>query len=159
MSIRNIGVGVAEEVKISIKEEDCWSVIEEFNKTVEYSKIEYADRKENIWGSDVVVFADGSKWDFFRFDEDISYPYILANADQECKYMLPSIYACLVNALMIERKELGYSDVGMTGEIPDIPITIEYVDVQGVSYCEEALIHTEYCWIFGYGFLLTISII
>lgn len=157
LEIRNIGVGTAENVDIILLEEDCWRVFDEFNETTEYSKIKKEDRNSSIWHMDSVEFSDGTYWDFFQYDEDEYFAYILPNAEQKCEYVLPSAYSCMVNAIMIEKRELGYSEFEKI-KIPDIPIVIEYSDIQGVKYREEAFIHTEIMWILGYGFCLTISI-
>lgn len=158
LEIRNIGVGAAENVRINVLEEDCLRFIDEFNETTSYSKVQYYDRKENIWGNDLVDFTDGGCWDFFFLDEDAFFPYILPNAEQKCEYLLPSAYACVVNAVIIEKQELGYSEWD-TINVPDLPITMEYRDVQGVEYIENAVIRTDIMWVFGVGFELTISII
>ena len=157
VEIRNVGVGTAKDVKITTSVDDCLRVFDEFNETT-YGKVNYANR-EYEWDVDDVSFSDGTIWDFFWIDEDVSYPYILPNAEQKSEYLLPSAYACLVKAFIAEKKATDLSEGYMDGSIPDLPITIEYNDIQGIHYEENAVIHTEITWLLGYGIAITISIV
>lgn len=154
----NIGVGTMEDIRIIVEEDECHRAILEFNKSTEYSKIVHNDREMNIWGSDVVVFSDEMLWEFFVFNEEMKYPYLLPNAQESIEYKLPSILACLVNATIIELEEIGYDTVSEYVTIPEIQVIVEYTDVQGVHYREQAVIKTEIGWLFGYGITVTFTI-
>lgn len=157
VELRNVGAGTAKDVKITTSADDCMCVMDAFNETT-YGKVDYENR-EFEGDTDIVYFSDGTCWDFFWIDEDVSYPYILPNAEQKSEYLLPSVYACLVKAFIVEKQASGLSEGDMNGSIPDLPITIEYNDIQGMHYKENAVIHTEITWLIGYGVAITISIV
>lgn len=155
LNTRNIGVGTAKNVKISISEESSFNAIAEFNEMSVFCDMEYGKGPHGYW----MKFSDNSYADLFWLDDVVEISYILPNAEDVHKYKLPSVYYCLINAMRIEATQALDDPFESGFMIPDIEITIEYSDVQGVLYQEKAYIHTEPGWAFSGGRSLVVSII
>ena len=155
LNTRNIGVGTAKNVKISISEESSFNAIAEFNEMSVFCDMEYGKGPHGYW----MKFSDNSYADLFWLDDSVEISYILPNAEDVHQYKLPSVYYCLINAMRIEAIHALDDPFERGLMIPDIEITIEYPDVQGVLYQEKAYIHTEPGWAFSGGRSLVVSII
>lgn len=155
LEARNIGVGTAKDVKITISEESSFAAISEFNEMSEYCDMEYGSGPHGYW----MKFSDSTYADLFWLDDEVEIPFILPNAVDVHEYKLPAVYYCLINAMRIELRETWDDPFDARIMIPDIEITIEYSDVQDVIYREKAYIHTEPGWAFGGGRSLVASII
>lgn len=155
LEARNIGVGTAKDVKITISEESSFAAISEFNEMSEYCDMEYNKGPHGY----SLKFSDGTYATCIWLDNEIEIPYILPNAESMCIYQLPSVYYCLIHAMQIELRETWDDPFDPHVMVPDIEIIIEYSDVQGVIYREKAYIHTEPGWAFGGGRSLVASII
>ena len=86
------------------------------------------------------------------------FPHILPNAQKSELYELPTVYYCLIHAMIVEYSNAVPDPFPDTIMIPDIEVEIEYVDVQGLRYKNKASIHTEAGWAFLGGCSLVVTI-
>lgn len=155
LEARNIGVGTAKDVIISITEESSFKAIEEFNIQSTYCDMKYDKGIHGYW----MEYSNKTYADLLQFEDTYEVPYILPNAEDVRDYELPDVYYCLINAMRIEHQNVYYDPFSESIMIPDIEIEIEYSDVQGVQYKEKAYIHTEGGWAFGGGRSLVVTIV
>ncbi len=126
MELLNIGVGTAKEIKFTLNNEgiEKWiTLLKEKNPKKEYS---YND-EEGIINLNI----DGRKIGFGK-DYKFEKLFLLPNANESFSFYLPLIYPILI-------QKLYESYV----TIPEIPITIEYSDVQGKQYKKNASLLIE----------------
>lgn len=155
LETRNIGTETAKDIKITISEESSFKAIEEFNSRSSYCDMTYNSGVHGYW----IEYSDGSFADLLWFEDSYEMQYILPNAEEIQYYELPTVYYCLINAMRIEHKHEYYDPFSASIMIPDIEIEIEYADVQGTTYKENAYIHTEAGSAFSGGRSLVVSII
>ena len=153
LEARNIGVGTAKDVIISITEKSSFKAIEEFNIQSLSCDMEYNKGIHGYW----IEYSNNTYADLMQFEDTYEVPYILPNAEDVRNYELPDVYYCLINAMRIEHQNEYYDSESIM--IPDIEIEIEYSDVQGVQYKEKAYIHTERGWAFRGGRSLVVTIV
>ena len=155
LNTKNIGVGTAKDISISISRESSLNAINAFNDTSAYSDIVCC---EGIHGY-FAEFSDGTFDGALYFENEVDIAYLLPNAQDEFEYSLPTVYYTLIEALRIEYEHVYYDPFTIGIRIPDIEIFITYSDVQGIVYTEKAYIHTEPEWVFYGGRSLECSII
>ncbi|MFR3879025.1 MAG: hypothetical protein ACLUFZ_06525 [Oscillospiraceae bacterium] len=155
LEARNIGVGTAKNVQISITKESSFKAIEEFNEQSTYCDMMY---NEGIHGY-LMEYSNKTYALLLQFEKTDKFPYILPNAEEVCNYELPDVYYCLINAMRIEHQNIYYDPFSESIMIPDIEVKIVFSDVQGVQYEEKGFIHTEKGWSFKGGQSLVVTIL
>ena len=93
------------------------------------------------------------EWHFlYMHNLETTYNYILPNAEETHEYELPSIYYCLIKAMRLSGEEaVCDAEINNGKSLPDIPVSIEYYDLQGVKYLEEVVIRTNTLDALGVG--------
>lgn len=155
LEFRNIGVGTAKDIVISISRESSIKAIEDFNSRSKYCNLKCT---AGVHG-DGVEFPDGTIMHLLYFAREDEIPYLLPNAEEVLAYSLPTVYYTLINAMRIEHANAYHDPFSEECLMPDIEILIEYSDVEGVRYKEKAYIHTEGDWLFMGGRSLEVTII
>lgn len=183
LSLLNIGAGVAKNIKITCSSDDSRAAIDEFLSKAKWCHISFEEDTEFGSGyhisffntpSDVSVSVLDNNYisnkivhSFVRLTDEQTIKFLNnsqgdAGSKNHYEYFLPNSYYVLALAMHMEYMKSDYDiyeeePVNLHSEFPDLPIQIEYTDIQGVEYKKDAVIKTELS-IFARDFIYTVSI-
>lgn len=122
--ITNIGVGVVKQITYSIDKSNfiaLFDLLNELNTENEYS---YSQN-----GNQFIVKTDGLKV-MFSGNHEMTEVFLLPNAEEIFDFVIPVHYTRLLQGIYLVR---GAEHV----DIPDIKVSISFIDVQGVKYTRQ----------------------